>query len=250
MRHVVLTRRAGRRCSPSWRRPRWRAMPIPRPATSRPRSTRISRRARQDAPSSAAPAPPATTAGSGSAAGTYLLRINLTLQARYEWFDVDQDEEGRLAEFEVPGDMPPRWAGPADEVVRIPWPGGDLSGFSLPRATLKLSGEAGCRLRYYAELEFGDPGWALWTPVHMLVQAHPGPFLNQRYAYDVFREGVDRVRRQRPDRVPPGQDQDAEHASADGGPRAPAVRRRLAGLGAAPARCSPATPIAIATMVC
>ncbi len=111
--------------------------------------------------------------------GETLLRINLTLQARYEWFDFDQeedeDEEERLAEFVEPGE--------------IPWPGGDLSGFSMPRTTLKVSGEAGCRLRYYAELEFGDPGWSLWTPVHMLVQANPGPFLNQYYRYDVFREG-------------------------------------------------------------
>ena len=85
--------------------------------------------------------------------------------------------------------MPPQGGPPANEIVRIPWLGGDLSGFSMPRATLKLSGEAGCRWRYYAELEFGDPGWFLWTPVHTLVQAYPGPFLNQRYDYDVFREG-------------------------------------------------------------
>lgn len=121
--------------------------------------------------------------------GEYLLRINLTLQARYEWFDMDNDEEGRLAEFPVEGDMPPQGGPPQEELVQIPWPGGDLSGFSLPRATLKFSGEAGCRLRYYAELEFGDPGWGIWTPIHTLVQARPGPFLNQFYNYDVFREG-------------------------------------------------------------
>jgi len=121
--------------------------------------------------------------------GDMLLRINLTLQARYEWFDMDNDEEGRLGDFLVPGERPPQ-GGPAEpDFIRIPWPGGDTSGFSMPRATLKLSGEAGCRLRYYAELEFGDPGWPLWTPVHMLAQAHPWPFLNQGYAYDVFREG-------------------------------------------------------------
>ena len=62
--------------------------------------------------------------------GQFLLRINLTLQARFESFD---------------------WVDVADE----PAPGGDLSGYSLPRATLKLSGEAPCCIRYYAELEFG-----------------------------------------------------------------------------------------------
>ena len=46
--------------------------------------------------------------------GTFLLKINLTLQARYEYFDWDDKE----------------WE---------PSPGGDLSGFSLPRATLKFS---------------------------------------------------------------------------------------------------------------
>jgi hypothetical protein len=65
--------------------------------------------------------------------GTFLLKINLTLQARYEYFDWDKKE------FE-------------------PSPGGDLSGFSLPRATLKFSGDATCDVHYYAELEFGHAG--------------------------------------------------------------------------------------------
>jgi hypothetical protein len=65
--------------------------------------------------------------------GTFLLKINLTLQARYEYFDWDDSE----AE---------------------PSPGGDLSGFSLPRATLKFSGDATCDVHYYAELEFGHEG--------------------------------------------------------------------------------------------
>jgi len=107
--------------------------------------------------------------------GDFLLRINLTLQARYEWFDYDTDEEGTLLDLT------------ADEIF-IPWPGGDLSGFSLPRATLKFSGEAPCSIRYYTELEFGDPGWFIWTPVHTLAQANPGPFLNQFYNYDILRE--------------------------------------------------------------
>jgi len=120
--------------------------------------------------------------------GDLLLRANLTLQARYEWFDYDSEEEGALATFVVPGAIPPPGGEPVDEIVSIPWPGGDLSGFSMPRATLKLSGEVPCRLAFYAELEFGDPGWFLWTPVHTLVQGYPGPFLNQLYDYDVLRE--------------------------------------------------------------
>jgi hypothetical protein len=62
--------------------------------------------------------------------GTFLLKINLTIQTRYEAF---------------------RWEDEEDE----PEPGGDLSGFSLPRVTLKFSGDATCDIHYYAELEFG-----------------------------------------------------------------------------------------------
>jgi hypothetical protein len=65
--------------------------------------------------------------------GSFLLKINVTLQARYEYFDWDD----RDAE---------------------PDPGGDLSGFSLPRVTLKFSGQATCDVTYYVELEFGDHG--------------------------------------------------------------------------------------------
>ena len=64
------------------------------------------------------------------------MKINLTLQARWEGFD---------------------W----DDTTREPSPGGDLSGFSLPRATLKFSGDATCNVHYYAELEFGHSG--LWA---------------------------------------------------------------------------------------
>jgi hypothetical protein len=63
--------------------------------------------------------------------GDFLLRINLTLQARFEAQDWDDPE---------------------------PVPGGDLSGYSLPRATVKLSGEAPCDICWYLELEFGHPG--------------------------------------------------------------------------------------------
>ena len=65
--------------------------------------------------------------------GSFLMKINLTLQTRWEGFDWD------------------------DSAVE-PGPGGDLSGFSLPRATLKFSGDATCDVHYYAELEFGHAG--------------------------------------------------------------------------------------------
>ena len=70
--------------------------------------------------------------------GDFLLRINLTLQARFEAFDFDETQ-------------PPETQSPSAF-------GGDLSGFSLPRATLKFSGEAPCNICYYVELEFGHWG--------------------------------------------------------------------------------------------
>src|SRR5262245_15044443 len=66
--------------------------------------------------------------------GSFLLKINLTLQTRWEGFDWDDTEFERT-------------------------PGGDLSGFSLPRVTLKFSGDATCDVHYYAELEFGHAGF-------------------------------------------------------------------------------------------
>ena len=65
--------------------------------------------------------------------GSFLLKINLTIQGRWEGFD---------------------W----DDSAAEPSPGGDLSGFSVPRATLKLSGDATCDVHYYAELEMGHSG--------------------------------------------------------------------------------------------
>jgi hypothetical protein len=65
--------------------------------------------------------------------GSFLLKINLTIQTRFEYFDWDESETE-------------------------PSPGGDLSGFSLPRLTLKLSGDVLCDMHYYAELEFGHHG--------------------------------------------------------------------------------------------
>jgi hypothetical protein len=95
-----------------------------------------------DAYLASAKADPALVGGAGQAGyddgfwirgGTFLLKINLLLQTRWEGFDWD------------------------DSAVE-PSPGGDLSGFSLPRATLKFSGDATCSVHYYAELEFGHEG--------------------------------------------------------------------------------------------
>ena len=83
--------------------------------------------------------------------GSFLLKINLTLQTRWEGYD---------------------W----DDTDYEPSPGGDLSGFSLPRATLKLSGDATCDVHYYAELEFGHSG--LWTDNINGIQS-----LTTRFAY-------------------------------------------------------------------
>jgi hypothetical protein len=62
--------------------------------------------------------------------GMFLMKVNLTIQARFEAW---------------------RWDDEEDE----PSPGGDLSGFSIPRVTLKFSGDATCNVHYYVELEFG-----------------------------------------------------------------------------------------------
>src|SRR5262245_3734609 len=67
------------------------------------------------------------------AGGSFLMKINLTLQSRWEWFEWDDSDAEAT-------------------------PGGDLSGFSLPRATLKFSGDATCATHYYLELEFGHVG--------------------------------------------------------------------------------------------
>jgi hypothetical protein len=67
--------------------------------------------------------------------GSFLLKINLTIQARYEWWDWDDN---------------------AQEVFSSS--NGDLSGYSLPRVTLRLSGDATCDIHYYAQFEFGQHG--------------------------------------------------------------------------------------------
>jgi hypothetical protein len=86
--------------------------------------------------------------------GPFLLRINLTLQARYEAF---------------------LWEDNVDKAD----PGGDLSGFSLPRATLKFSGDATCSIHYYVELEFGHaahvmPPMPQQGPVPPMMMWEPG----------------------------------------------------------------------------
>ncbi|MDJ0973160.1 MAG: porin [Planctomycetota bacterium] len=70
--------------------------------------------------------------------GDFMLRINATLQARFESFNWDNEDV-------------------AANAIGQPF-AGDLSGFSLPRATIKLSGEAPCDINYYIELEFGHFG--------------------------------------------------------------------------------------------
>ena len=65
--------------------------------------------------------------------GSFLLKISLTLQVRWEAFN---------------------WNKEAEE----PRPGGDLSGFSLPRTTLTFAGDATCNVHYYAALEVGHSG--------------------------------------------------------------------------------------------
>ncbi|MBW2236330.1 MAG: hypothetical protein JRG85_13150 [Deltaproteobacteria bacterium] len=70
--------------------------------------------------------------------GDFTLKFNATLQTRYEawvWDDSQKPLLGEGANVQGHG-----------------------SGFSLPRATLKLSGTAPCTLRYYVELEFGHFG--------------------------------------------------------------------------------------------
>jgi len=94
--------------------------------------------AQQDANLVGGPGSAGYDAGFWIRGGDFMLRINLTIQARYEFFNFDSDEEGI---FNVGRD-------------RIH----DLSGFSVPRTTLKLSGTAPCSMRYYVELEFGHFG--------------------------------------------------------------------------------------------
>jgi hypothetical protein len=98
--------------------------------------------------------------------GDFSLKINLTLQARYEAWIWDSSQKAGLG----------AGAGTA----------GSTSGFSLPRATLKFSGTAPCNISYYMELEFGHYGQdVLDRPNAAVPQLGP---LNQSYNFDNTRE--------------------------------------------------------------
>ena len=102
--------------------------------------------------------------------GDFSLKTNLTLQARYEAFVYDADQ-------------PPNTTQGTDT-------GGELSGFSLPRATLKLSGTAPCNICYYMELEFGHFGRNAvddWVARNQLATDNLGP-LAQSWNFDTLRE--------------------------------------------------------------
>lgn len=70
--------------------------------------------------------------------GKYSLRLNMLLQARYEAWVWDDAQKPNL--------------GTGNNVA------GNTSGFSLPRATLRVSGTAPCNVSYYVDLEFGHFG--------------------------------------------------------------------------------------------
>ena len=118
--------------------------------------------------------------------GDFTLRINLTLQARFEYFRFD-DDEGHPTIWGDDVNLPTQ---DIDDFF-IPG-GGDLSGFSLPRALLKFSGTAPCNMRYYVEFDFGHHGGSLyglpWLYHAFLVAPNSGVFLNQTYQYTNTRE--------------------------------------------------------------
>jgi len=98
--------------------------------------------------------------------GDFSLKLNLTLQARYEAWIWDDDAKPDLQ----------------------PGAGGHLSGFSLPRATLKLSGSAPCNVSYYLELEFGHFGRDLTDALtNEQIDDPLGPLV-QSFNYDSTRE--------------------------------------------------------------
>ncbi len=111
--------------------------------------------------------------------GDFTLRINLTLQARYEYFGFDSDEGGHPT-TDIDNDD-----------LFIPG-GGDLSGFSLPRALLKFSGTAPCNMRYYVEMDFGHHGGSIyglpWLYHAYLAAPNGGVFVNNTYQYTNTRE--------------------------------------------------------------
>ena len=126
--------------------------------------------AQQDASLVGGPGSAGYDAGFWIRGGDFMLRINLTVQARYEYFKPDQAEQG----LQVPG---------TNFITQ------DLSGFSVPRTTLKLSGTAPCSIRYYAEFEFGHFGRG--DPLQLIEQptaAGSTPLLVQNNNYDYGRE--------------------------------------------------------------
>ena len=122
--------------------------------------------------------------------GDFTLRINLTLQARYEYFAFDKDESGHPT---IDGDIGIEPLGAIGDLDDLFVPGGgDLSGFSLPRALLKFSGTAPCNMRYYVEMDFGHHGGTLygmpWLYHAYLAAPNGGVFMNNTYQYSNTRE--------------------------------------------------------------
>ncbi len=121
--------------------------------------------------------------------GDFTLRINLTLQARYEYFKFDKDEQRQRV---VPGGVDTQF--PQGGLLQdFNWPGGDLSGFSLPRSILKFSGTAPCNIRYYVEMDFGHHGATPYgIPLPGLytigTAVNPAVFMTNWYQYDNTRE--------------------------------------------------------------
>ncbi len=89
-------------------------------------------------------------------------RINLTLRTRFEAY---------------------RYANTAPS-----GPNGNLSGFALPRATLKLSGAAPCNTRWYTQLEFGHFGRDAIEQRLAVTQSRTPSATSQTWNFNVLRE--------------------------------------------------------------
>ena len=121
--------------------------------------------AEQDASLVGGPGSAGYDAGFWIRGGDFSLRINLTLQARFEYIDYDEQDEFQ--------------------------PGGDLSGFSLPRTTVKFSGTAPCSIRYYVELQFGHHGREFTDELgggRTLQRSNLGVAADQSWNFDYGRE--------------------------------------------------------------
>ncbi len=135
----------------------------------------------QDASQVGGPGSAGYDAGFWIRGGEFLLRINLTVQARYEYFDFESGMEG-TARRSLDPNAP---NGFTDQVIH------DLSGFSVPRTTLKLSGTAPCSMRYYVELEFGHAGQGNLLPFQGRAVGDnrlPIPIVRQSNNFSVGRE--------------------------------------------------------------